>query len=296
MMRYIILLLISFFASAAVAEMRVAATTTSLGMLAREVGGSAVQVTELSPPDRDAHFLSARPSIMSGLRRADLLVSVGAELEVGWLPAAIRGANNRDVYPGRPGFFESAQYVDLIEVGAPADRALGDVHPEGNPHFNLDPLRMAGLALSLAERMATLDPANADYFRENAARFGQRVEQRMPEWNTRAASAVGLLQYHKDANYLAERFGITMVGFIEPLPGVPPTARHLRDLVAQLRSLDQGLITYMVFQPDRGPRFMAENLGWPLREMNLEPPLGATAEEYFSLIDSWIDAVTLEST
>lgn len=291
-MKFMLVFILLFLPVFAAAEMRVAATTTSMGMLAREVGGSAVHVTDLSSPDRDAHFLTARPRIMAGLRRADLLISVGAELEVGWLPAAIRGANNRLVYPGQMGYFEAAHHIDLIEVGGPADRALGDVHPDGNPHFNLDPVRMGELAVILAEHMAAMDVANADYFRQNARRFRQQVEERMQGWTRQAESAIGLLQYHKDANYFATRFNIPILGFIEPLPGVPPTARHLRDLVAQMQAEEIGLITYMIFQPKRGPEFIAEQLQWPLRMMSLDPPLGAMAEDYFALIDLWVDAVT----
>jgi zinc/manganese transport system substrate-binding protein len=118
----------------ACAAVNVVATTSSMGMLARTVGGDAVKVTVLSPPDRDAHFLLARPSMMVALRRADLLVAVGAELEVGWLPAAIQGASNPKILPGQPGYFEGAAQIELIDVGQAADRSKGDVHPMGNPH------------------------------------------------------------------------------------------------------------------------------------------------------------------
>jgi len=294
-MRFFIALLLFAVSAASQAQMNVAATTTSMGMLAREVGGDAVIVTDLSPPDRDAHYLLARPSIMAGVRRAELLISVGAELEVGWLPAAIRGANNRLVYPGQPGYFEAAQYIELIEVGGPADRALGDVHPEGNPHFNLDPVRMGQLALALAEHLGTMMPERSDYFLHNAQHFVQAIDERMPQWQARTEGAIGVLQYHKDANYFAVRFNVPMLGFIEPLPGVPPTARHLRDLVNQMQGQD-GIITYMIFQPERGPRFMQDQLGWPLMAMQLEPPLGATADDYFRLIDSWVEALSGKST
>lgn len=294
-MRYIIAVTLLIIASISHAELNVAATTTTMGMLAREVGGDAVSVTDLTPPDRDVHFLQARPSIMAGLRRADLLVSMGAELEVGWLPAAIQGANNRRVYPGQPGYFEAARHIELIEVGGPADRAFGDVHPEGNPHFNLDPVRIGQVALVLAEHMAAMVPERAEYFRENAERFVREVDERMPGWRASIGSASGILSYHRDVNYFTERFDVPLLGAIEPLPGVPPTARHLRELVTQMQGTE-GVIIYMTFQPDRGPRFMAEQLGWPLVPMRLEPPLGATASDFFDHIDAWVSAVSAEST
>jgi len=294
-MRYIIAVLLLIIATASHAEMNVAATTTTMGMIAREVGGDVVNVTDLTPPDRDVHFLQARPSIMAGVRRADLLIAMGAELEVGWLPAAIQGANNRRVYPGQPGYFEAAQHIELIEVGGPADRGLGDVHPEGNPHFNLDPVRVGQVALALAEHMGTMNPERSEYFRGNAERFVQEIDERMPQWRARTEGAIGILSYHRDVNYLASRFDVPLLGSIEPLPGVPPTARHLRDLVSQMRDRE-GTIVYMIFQPERGPRFMAEQLGWPTVTMRLEPPLGSTANDFFDHIDAWVGAISGEST
>lgn len=270
--------------------MNLVATTPSMGLLAQSVGGNDVNVTVLAPPDRDAHFLTARPSMIAATRRADLVIAVGADLEIGWLPAVLDSAANLRVLPGRPGYFEAADHVTLIDVGTPADRALGDVHPHGNPHFNLDPLRMARLAHALAERMAMLDEANGSIYRANAAHFADRIEARLPDWQARAAGAPGILIYHKDANYLAERLGVPILGYIEPLPGIPPSARHLRGLVDELRG-EQGVVLHANYQPDRGPRFMARELDWPRHSLPVEPPLGAGIEEYLELIERWVEAI-----
>ena len=141
------------------AAMEVVATTSNMGALTRIVGGDDVRVRVLVPPDRDAHYLQARPSMMIALRRARLLVAVGAELESGWLPAAVRGAGNPTIQPGRDGYFEGSAAVALIETGGVADRAGGDVHPHGNPHFYLDPVRFADAARALGERLSALDTA-----------------------------------------------------------------------------------------------------------------------------------------
>ena len=132
------------------AKLDIVATTSSMGFLARTVGGDQVKVTVLAPPDRDAHSLLAKPSMMVALRNADLLVAVGADLEIGWLPAALQSANNPKILPGTPGYFDGGAQLDLIEKGGGADRSKGDVHPLGNPHFYLDPQRMAQLASALA--------------------------------------------------------------------------------------------------------------------------------------------------
>jgi len=283
-------LVLLLLAGPAAAALEVVATTPSMGMLARVVGGEAVTVTVLAPPDRDPHSLQARPSMMAALRRADLLVAVGAELEVGWLPAALQGAANPGINPGTPGYFEAAAQVELIEVGLPADRSLGDVHPMGNPHVNLDPERMAQVARALAGRLAALNPAAGPGFHANAERFAGEVVRRAPEWRRRAAGAPGIVLFHKDINYLAEFLEVPVLGYLEPVPGIPPTARHLRGLVENLENR-RGVILHATYQPVRAGRFLSDRLGWPVHAVALEPPLGAGAAEYFALIDRLVAAV-----
>ena len=283
----VLLLSASLPASAA---LNVVATTSSMGVLVKAVGGDAVRLTVLAPPDRDVHVLQARPNMMVALRNAGLLVAVGAELEVGWLPAALKGAGNGGVLPGSPGYFEAAAQVPLLEGGRAADRAQGDVHPMGNPHVYMDPERMAQVAAALAERLATLDPAGAAGYRSGAAAFRKAVDARVPAWKAKAAGAGGIVAFHKDVVYLAALLGVPVAGYVEPLPGIPPTAAHLSDLTTRLKG-KKGVILYTDFQPGKGPEFLSRNLGWPQVRLPLEPPVGATAEEYLKLIDRWVDAV-----
>lgn len=281
----------SLAAAPALADLNVVATTSSMGMLAHTVGGDAVKVTVLSPPDRDAHYLLAKPSMMVALRRADLLVAIGAELEAGWLPAAVQGASNPRILPGQPGYFEGAAQVALIEAGQAADRAKGDVHPMGNPHYYMDPGRMVEAATALAGRLAALDPPNAASFRANAEAFAGAVAQRLPVWKERANGAPGVVLYHKDANYLASLLNVPILGYVEPLPGIPPTATHLQDLVRTLTGR-QGVILYNSYQSGDGPSFLARNLGWKSRQLQLECDLGSTGEQYLDHIDRWVTAIS----
>jgi zinc/manganese transport system substrate-binding protein len=273
------------------AEVRVVATTSSMAMLVREVGGPAVSITTLAPPDRDPHYLLARPSMMVALRRADFLVAVGAELEVGWLPAAIQGASNPKILPGQPGYFEGAAQIELIERGQTADRSRGDVHPMGNPHYYMDPPRMATVARALAARLGALDPARRDEFVARAAAFARAVEERATRWRQQAAGAPGVVPYHKDVNYLAAFLGIPVLGYVEPLPGIPPTASHLRDLVSRLTG-SKGVILYNSYHPSEGPEFLSRQLGWKSRQLQLEVPLDATGTTYLNHIDQWVQAST----
>lgn len=288
-MRTLLTLLLALAAPAAFA-LNVVATTPSMGMLAREVGGPMVRVEVLAPPDRDPHTLQARPSMMRALRDADLVVAVGAELEAGWLPAALQGAANPRILPGRPGYFEAAAQVSLLDAGRPADRALGDVHPTGNPHMHLDPSRMARIAQALAERLARLAPAHAQEARQRAQSFAAEVERRTPRWRQAVAGAPGALLYHKDGDYLLAFLGLPVLGYIEPVPGVPPTARHLEALIARL-SGRKGVVLHLPYQPAQGPRHVASALGWPVVVVPMEPPKGADAAAYFQLIDAWVAAL-----
>jgi len=285
-----LLLFLYFLAAAPAWALEVVATTSSMGMLARTVGGPQVTVTELAPPDRDAHMLQARPSMMRALRDAQLVVAVGAELEIGWLPAAINGAANGAILPGRPGYFEAAAQVPLLDAGQAADRSQGDVHPAGNPHVNLDPLRMATIAKALAERLAQLDAGNAADYRERAKGFAAAVETKLPAWKRMAASSGGAVLYHKDGAYLLHALGLNLYGTLEPVPGVAPTASHLEALAGKLKG-KKGLIVHTPYQPPAGADKLASLTGWKVAVLPLDPPAGADAQGYFALIDRWVDAL-----
>jgi zinc/manganese transport system substrate-binding protein len=268
----------------------VVATTSSMGMLARTVGGEMVDVTVLAPPDRDAHTLLARPSMMLALRRADLLIAVGADLEIGWLPAALRGASNPRILPGQQGYFEGAAQLVLLETGQLADRARGDIHPSGNPHFYMDPERMAMLAMALSDRLAQLDPANRSSYADRATAFSNAVTARVPKWKEAARNVPGVVLYHRDVNYLAAFLNVKVLGYIEPVPGIPPTASHLRDLVQRL-SGTRGVILHSSFQASDGPEFLVRNLGWRRIQLPLEVSLGADGDAYLEHIDAWVSAL-----
>jgi len=286
----VVVLLITMAANMAHAGLHVVATTSSMGMLARTVGGDAVSVAVLAPPDRDAHDLQARPSMIRDLRAADLLVAVGAELEVGWLPVAIDSSANPAIRPGQAGYFEAAAQVALIDAGQPADRAMGDVHPAGNPHLNLDPVRMARVAEALATRLGQLAPARTAGFRARAQAFRAAVEARLPRWQAGTEGAPGVVSYHRDLDYLLERLDVASLGFIEPVPGVPPSASHLRELISRLKG-HEGVVIYHGFDPPRGPRLVGERLGWPRAELPLEPALDAGPEAYLDLIERYVEAI-----
>src|SRR5512134_3977485 len=167
----------------ALAELRIVTTTTDLGSMARAIGGDRVHVESICRGPQDPHFVQARPSYMVTLSRADLLVAVGLELEIGWLPALIQGARNPDINPGRRGYLEAASAIRPIDVPTgPVDRSRGDIHPLGNPHYWLDPENAKIAARSIADRMAQLDPENASFFRDNLRNWTARIDRALVRW------------------------------------------------------------------------------------------------------------------
>lgn len=272
------------------AGLQVVATSPSMGALVREIAGPGVHLTVLAPPDRDMHSLQAKPSMIHALRGADLVVALGAELEVGWLPLAIASSTNARLQPGQTGYFEAAAQVDLLDRGAAADRALGDVHPVGNPHLDLDPVRTARVGRALAERLGQLDPASATQYRRRAETFAAEVDRRVRLWAQRLKGAPGVVLYHRDAVYLLDRFGIPLLGLIETVPGVPPTAAHLKELTAGLAG-QRGVLLYASYQSSTEPEALARQLGWPVQGLPLEPPMDADGEGYLRHIERWVAAI-----
>lgn len=285
---FVLLALVLVMPSLASAQpLQVVATTPSLGVLARAVGGEHVEVHVLAPPDRDPHYLDARPSFMAALRRADLLLEVGAGLEEGWLPAAVAGAANPAINMGRPGRFRASDHLSLrpsITVDGPN---VGHVHAEGNPHFNLDPLRMAELTVVLGERLGGLRPEQAGMFRERSEQAAKRLRAHAASLAARVEPGLGYVAYHEDLDYLSEWLPVVGLGYLEPVPGVPPTARHLRALVDRLQGQD-GRVLHAVYQPGRGPAFLERHLGWPVHVLSLEPPMDGDLHDYLRLMESWV--------
>lgn len=286
----LILLFVSFCQAGFAAPLKVVATSTSLGALVNEITSGEARLTVLAPPDRDMHYLQAKPSMIRAVRGADLVVAIGAELEIGWLPMAISSASNPKINPGQRGYFEAAAQVKLMDIGGPADRALGDVHPAGNPHINTDPVRMAEVAHALALRLGELDAENARHYQARAEAFAQKVQQRLPGWKTKVANAPGALLYHKDINYLLDRLEVPLLGYIEPVPGVPPTASHLKQLVSDFKGR-QGVILTTTYQSPQAPKSLAKTLGWSHNKLPLDPPLKSDGEGYLAHIDDWVNAI-----
>lgn len=216
------------------AEVKVVTTTEGLAALAREVGGDGVRVESLSRGVQDPHFVDANPILAVKLRNADLLVDVGADLEVGWLPPLVTQSRNGRIGPSGERRLTAASVVTLLDVPTGrVDRAMGDVHPAGNPHFLADPARALRVAGAIAERLAAIDPGSAAAYRGRLAELERRLGAATARWKQALAPVRGrkLLTRHRTLTYLLEWTGIESAGELEPRPGVPPAPAHLAEMV-----------------------------------------------------------------
>jgi zinc/manganese transport system substrate-binding protein len=245
-------------------KLRVVATVGDLGAISREVLGGGGDVVVLAKPSQDPHFVDARPNLMLDLNRADALVSMGLDYEVGWLPVLVRGARNPRIVTGAPGSIVAATMVDVQEVPQQRiDRSMGDIHPGGNPHFTLDPRNGARIARGLAARFGDLAPENRALYQQNADAFAQRLEARAKDWERRLASRRGtpVVSYHKSFIYMESWLGLVDAGTIEPKPGIPPNAAHVAELVNDMRARKVPVILQERWYPSSTAESIATQTG-----------------------------------
>jgi zinc/manganese transport system substrate-binding protein len=251
---------LAVLATPAPAALNVFATMPEWSALTAELGGDKVNIYTATNALQDAHHVEAKPSLIARARSADLVVATGAEFEIGWLPLVTQQAGNPRIQPGKPGYFEAAGYVTLLEKPARLDRSEGDVHPGGNPHIQADPRNIARVAEPLAARLAELDPDNAGYYRARYRAFADRWTAAIGKWEKQAAPLRGIpiLVQHKAFTYLEDWLGLREVAALEPKPGVEPTTSHLTDVLATLQRQPVKMVIRAAFQSDRASQWIAE--------------------------------------
>jgi zinc/manganese transport system substrate-binding protein len=276
---------------AAQAALNVFACEPEWAALVRELGGPDVKVYVATTAMQDPHHVEARPSLIAQMRRADLVVCTGAELEVAWLPVLLRESGNARVQPGRPGYFEAARLVALIEKPATLDRAQGDVHASGNPHIHTDPRRLARVGAALATRMAELDPPAAAAYDARWKDFSARWDAAIGRWQERAAPLknVPVAVQHTSFSYLLAWLGMKVVATLEPRPGVEPSVSHLARVAAQLQAEPARLVLRAAYQNPRPADWLAERAGIPAVALPFTVGGSARAQDLFSLFDDTLD-------
>jgi len=276
---------------AAAQGLRVVTTTSDLADIARAIGGNRVEVRALAPPQQDPHFVEARPSLVLELRNADLFAQIGLDLEVGWAPLLVEQSRNSRIQRGRPGHLDLSMFVAILDVPAGrVTRAEGDVHPGGNPHYWLSPANGRRIGAAFARRLTEMDPDGAALYQRNLNDFDARLQRAMEGWSRLLEPFRGapIVAYHASFRYLLDFAGLSATGFIEPLPGIPPSPRHLAELIDTMNRARVGVILMETFYDRRVPTTVAERTG--ARLLVVPSSVGATAEVggYVELIDHLI--------
>ena len=290
-MKRLLVLLILWLPVYAHAALNVFACEPEWAALAKEIGGGDVKVYSATTAMQDPHRIEARPSLIAQMRRANLVVCTGADLEVGWLPVLLQNANNAAVQPGRPGYFEAARFVPLLDKPARLDRADGDVHAAGNPHLHTDPRNILRVAEALTARLAEVDPANAAAHRARGQAFAARWQAAITRWETRAAPLKNLpvAVQHKSFSYLLAWLGLREVAVLEPRPGVEPSVSHLARVAAQLQATPARAVLRAAYQSPRPADWLAKRTDIPALALPYSVGGNDRAQDLFGLFDDTLD-------
>ncbi len=283
-------LVLAAAAAPAHAALKVMACEPEWGALVHELAGDLADVGVATTAMQDPHQIQAKPSLIARMRNADLVVCTGAELEVGWLPVLLQQAGNAKVQPGQPGFFAAADQVRKLEVPTRLDRAEGDVHAAGNPHIQTDPRNIATVAAALGARLQQVDAAHAAQYAQRTAAFTQKWQQAMARWTTQAEPLRGLpvASQHKAFAYLYDWLGLKEVVVLEPKPGVEPSASHLQDVLAQLKTTPARMVIYAAYQDGRPSDWLGSHAGIPVVKVPFTVGGSDKATDLYGLFDDTV--------
>ncbi len=272
----------------AASKLNVVATTEDLAAISREIGGDKIEVDSIAKGYQDPHFVEAKPSFLLKLQKADLLEVVGLQLEIGWLPPLQTQSRNPKVQVGAAGYLDLSQFCQILEVPTgQVTRAMGDVHPLGNPHYWLAPENGRRIAKALRDKFGAMQPADAAYFAQRYTDFDQRLTAAEKVWDAKMAPYRGrkVVTYHESWPSFCERFGLNVVGYVEPKPGIPPSPSHTLDLINQMKGAGVKLVLVEPYFDLRTPNSIAQGTGGEV--VTLMPSVGGVKEitNYFQLFD-----------
>ena len=269
-------------------KINVITATTDMAALTQEVGGDKVDVESIAKGYQDPHYVEAKPSFLLKLRHADLLVVVGLDLEIGWLPPLITQSGNPKIQPAAAGYLDASQFSEIVEKPTGLiSRAQGDVHPLGNPHYWLDPDNGRRIAKGIADKLSEMQPSEAAYFQQRYADFNQRLTAAEKKWDDEMKPHRGskVVSYHKSWPNFAKHFGLDVVGYIEPRPGIPPTPGHTLELIQLMKRENVKTIMVEPYFDLKTPNSIAAATGGQVLVML--PSVGGQKEvtDYFKLFD-----------
>jgi zinc/manganese transport system substrate-binding protein len=276
-------------AATARAELNVITSTEDLASIAHEVGGDKIKVESIARGYQDPHFVEAKPSFVLKLNRANLLIVVGRDLEIGWLPPLITQSRNAHVQPGADGYLDASLTAKILELpSGQITRAMGDVHPLGNPHYWLDPENGRRIAKAIQAKLSQMDGANASYYTQREADFERRLTEAEGRWKSQMAPYKGLkvVTYHRSWPNFADAFGLEVIGYVEPKPGIPPTPQHTLDVIQAMKGQNVKIIMVEPYFDLKTPNSIASATGGKVLVM--PPSVGGVKEasDYFKLFDT----------
>ena len=277
-------------AAPARAALKVVATTQDLESLAKEVGGDKVETESLAKGYQDPHQVEPKPSFVLKLNKADLLIVVGRELEIGWLPPLINQARNPKIQPSADRYLDASNFAHILEIPTgQITRAMGDVHPQGNPHYWLSPENGRRIAQGIQKKLAEISPADAPYFAQRYADFDRRLAEAEKRWNTEMAPYRGtkIVTYHRSWPNFVETYGLNVVGYVEPKPGIPPSPSHTFELTQEMKKDNVKMIIIEPYFDSKTPNAIGRDTG--AQVVTLAPSVGgakgAPVGDYIQLFD-----------
>jgi zinc/manganese transport system substrate-binding protein len=293
----VLLLILGFFLPtiAQAKKLNVVTSTTDMAALTQEVGGDKVNVEAIAKGYQDPHFVEAKPSFLLRLRQADLLISVGLQLEIGWLPPLITQSGNPRVQVGAAGYLDASQFAEILEIPqGTVTRAEGDVHPLGNPHYWLDPDNGRRIARGIAGKLGDLDPGDAPYFQQRFQDFDKRLTAAEQKWDAEMKPYRGrkVVTYHRSFPNFAKHFGLDVIGYVEPRPGIPPTPSHTLDLIQQMKRENAKIVLVEPYFDLKTPQSIGRATG--AQVIVYLPSVGGEKQvtNYFELFDYDIGLLT----
>ena len=276
------------------AQLQVLTSTSTLKSLLELIGADDIKVESIVKATQDPHYISAKPSYMLKARKTNLLVFVGLDLEVGWLPSIIKGARNPRIQQGQEGFFDASEFIQALSVSnKKVDRFFGDIHPHGNPHYLLDPLRAVKVSLALSQKLSELDPLNKPQYLKNQKNFKQKIESQIPKWKQRIqkSGVKKIVSYHSSFEYFLDRFDLQLLGLIEPKPGIAPSAKQLLKLTEKMKQESVSCILMSSFYNNKRVKKMQQAIEVSIQIVPTEVQALALAGDYFLLIESLVQAI-----
>ena len=285
---WLLLAILSSVPAFAQGKLNVVTTTEDLASIARDVGGDRITVEAMAKGYQDPHFVEAKPSFILKLQKADVLIVVGRDLEIGWLPPLIQQSRNTRIQPGSEGYLDASMHASILEIPAgQVTRAMGDVHPQGNPHYWLDPENGKRIAKDIADKLSQQRPNDRAAFEQGLAGFMARVDDGMKRWLAQMAPFKGMkvVTYHRSFPNFAARFGLDIVGYVEPKPGIPPTPQHTLDLINEMKRQNVKLVLIEPYFDSKTPNSIGRATGAEV--VVLPPSVGGVKEatDFIKLFD-----------